>query len=53
MSIIPAKLGLGAGGALDETYEQALKAIGDQTLDLDRRAFGGPDYRDGEAFDRH
>jgi hypothetical protein len=48
-------LSLRAGGALDETAEQALKAIGELASDLDRRAFGGPDYREGdeeEEFDR-
>lgn len=48
-------LPLRPGGTLDETPEQALEAIGEQILDFDRRAFGGPDYREGdeeEAFDR-
>lgn len=48
-------LPLRSGGPPDETAEQALKAIGELTSDLDRRAFGGPDYREGleeEACDR-
>ena len=38
------------GGDLDETYEEALNAIGEQD-----RSFGAPDYREGdeeEEFDR-
>jgi len=49
-------LPLRPGGALDETPEQALKAIGDQAVDLGRREFGAPGYRDGdeeEVFERH
>ena len=43
-------LPLRAGGDLDETYEEALNAIGEQD-----RSFGAPDYREGdeeEEFDR-
>jgi len=51
-------LPLRPGGALDETPEQALRAIGDMATDLDRDSFGTPGYREGdeeeeEAFDRH
>ncbi len=51
-------LPLRPGGALDETTEQALKAIGDLGADHGRDSFGAPGYRDGdeeeeEAFDRH
>jgi len=49
-------LPLRPGGALDETPEQALKAIGDQSAELGRGGFGTPGYRDGdgdEAEDRH
>ena len=44
------------GGPPDETAEQALKAIGELALELDRGAFGDADYREGDegqAFDPH
>jgi hypothetical protein len=47
-------LPLRQGGPPEETAEQALQAIGEQTADLDR-GFGRPDYREGdeeEDFDR-
>jgi len=48
-------LPLRPSGPLDETAQHALEAIGDQAQDLDRRAFGGRDYREGDeegALDR-
>jgi len=47
-------LTLRPGGPLEETVEQALKAIGDQSVDLDRGTLGSAGYREGdeeEAFD--
>jgi hypothetical protein len=47
-------LSLRPGGPLDETVEQALKAIGDQSVDLDRGTLGIAGYREGdeeETFD--
>ncbi len=47
-------LTLRPGGPLEKTVEQALKAIGDQSVDLDRGTLGSAGYREGdeeEAFD--
>jgi len=41
-------LPLRPGGALDETAEQALKAIGDQSAEFEKAGFGAPSYRDGD-----